>query len=133
MTRDEIYQDIRNTFGQVPTFFTRVPDATLEHDWLNFKAFQLQDTVIPIKNKELIGLGAAAVMQCPYCVFYHTEVAKFFGATDDEVEEAIRMGMQTAGWSSFITGTGQDLEQFKTELRQGLEFARQQMEKKKAA
>jgi len=133
MTREEIYEDIRATFGLVPAFFTRVPDATLEQDWLNFKGFQLQDTVIPIKYKELIGLAAAAAIQCPYCVFFHTEVAKFFGATEAEVMEAVREGMQTAGWSTFITGTGQDLEQFKQELLQGLDFVRQQMEKKKAA
>jgi AhpD family alkylhydroperoxidase len=132
MTREEIYEDIRNTLGLVPTFFTRVPDATLEHDWLNFKSLQLQDTVISIKYKELIGLAAAAAIQCPYCVFYHTEVAKFFGATDAEVEESVRMGMQTAGWSTFITGTGQELDAFKAELRQALEYVRQQQDKKAA-
>ena len=133
MTREEIYDDIRATLGLVPTFFTRVPDATLEHDWLNFKSLQLQDTAISIKYKELIGLAAAAAVQCPYCVFYHTEVAKFFGATDAEVDEALRMGMQTAGWSTFIAGTGQNLDEFKQELRQALEYVRGQQEKKKAA
>ena len=133
MTREEIYEDIRDTLGLVPTFFTRVPDATLEHDWLNFKSLQLQDTAISIKVKELIGLAAAAAIQCPYCVFYHTEVAKFFGATEEEVSEAIRMGMQTAGWSTFIAGTGQNLDEFRQELRQALEYIRARQEKKKAA
>ena len=64
MTREDL-EDIRATFGLVPTFFTRVPDATLEHDWLNFKAFQLQDTAIPIKYKELIGLATAATIRVP--------------------------------------------------------------------
>lgn len=133
MTREEIFNDIRETFGQVPTFFTRVPEETLEHDWLNFKALQLQDTAISIKYKELMGLAAAAAIRCPYCVFFHTEVAKFFGATDEEVRDALRVAMQTAGWSTFITGTGQDLEEFKTELRQALTYVQQMQEKKKAA
>jgi len=132
MTREEIYNDIRNTFGQVPTFFTHVPDATLEHDWLAFKAWQLNETVIPLKYKELIGLAVAAQSQCPYCLFYHREVAKFFGATTAELDEAARMGMQTAAWSTFIAGTGQDLEQFKKELLAGLDYIRKQQQQKAA-
>ena len=132
MTRDEIYEDIRATFGLVPTFFTRVPEVTLEHDG-EFQGVPDSRYGHPIKYKELIGLAAAAAMQCPYCIFFHTEVAKFFGASDNEVNEAIRVGMQTAGWSTFIAGTGQNMQQFKDELLQGLEFVRQQMEKKKAA
>ena len=132
MTREEIFNDIRNTFGLVPTFFTHVPEATLANDWATFKSLQLSETAIPLKYKELIGLAVAAQMQCPYCLFFHREVARFFGATDAEIDEAARCGMQTAGWSTFIAGSGQDLEQFKKELLAGLEYARKQQQGKAA-
>jgi len=81
MTREEIYRDIEETMGLVPTFVRSMPDSTLEHDWKAFKAIQLDEGKIPGKYRELIGLGISAVTKCRYCVLYHTEVAKLMGAT----------------------------------------------------
>ncbi|MHB9023620.1 MAG: carboxymuconolactone decarboxylase family protein [Armatimonadota bacterium] len=132
MTREQVYEDIRNTLGAVPEFFTHLPDATIEHDWEAFKAWQLNDTTLTCKQKELIGLAVASQMQCPYCEFYHREVAKFLGATEDELNEAGRVGMQTAGWSTWIASTGESLEQFQQETLAAIEFMRQQGQQRAA-
>ncbi len=36
MTRQEVYIEIRQTFGDVPPFFDHVPDASLEATWKIF-------------------------------------------------------------------------------------------------
>lgn len=90
MTRDEIYRDIEDTLGLVPTFMKNVPDEFLEDEWNIFKKLQLSQTVIPNKYKELMGIAVSAAIRCRYCTLYHTEIARLFGATDAEIEEAVR-------------------------------------------
>ena len=46
MSRSDTEQEIRETLGQVPSFFESMPDSTLENEWREFKVFQLADTVL---------------------------------------------------------------------------------------
>jgi AhpD family alkylhydroperoxidase len=89
MTKEEVYRDIEQTLGKVPVFFKLVPERSLELEWKLFKTLQLEDSPIPHKYRELIGVAISAVTKCKYCSFFHTEVAKLFGATDDEIEDAV--------------------------------------------
>jgi AhpD family alkylhydroperoxidase len=91
MTREEVYAEIRDLFGAVPAFFERIPDATLDLEWELFRRVQIEEGPIPGKYRELIGLAIAAAQGCDYCAFYHTEVARLKGATDDELEYAIHV------------------------------------------
>ena len=116
MTRSEIYRDVEEHFGLVPSFIKGLPDDTIEHDWELYKALEMQDGKLGLKQKNLIGLGVAGAIKCRYCVLYHTEMAKMNGATDDEIREALRFAMDTAGWSTFINGMQVDYDQFKDEL-----------------
>lgn len=124
MTRTEIYQEMEETLGLVPGFFKSVPDSTLGEEWNIFKKLQLSETHIPNKYKELIGLGLSAVTKCRYCVLYHTEVARLFGATDEEIEEAIHYAKVSAGWSAYIQGMHIDYDEFKDEVRRAVAFVR---------
>jgi AhpD family alkylhydroperoxidase len=124
MTQKEVYQEIEQTFGKVPTFFKSVPDRSLALEWELFKILQLNESPIPNKYKELIGIGIAAVTKCRYCAFYHTEAAKMFGATDGEIEEAVHFAKASAGWSTYLNGLQFDFEQFKKELLEGIEYAK---------
>lgn len=124
MTRAEVYRDIEETFGLVPTFFKALPDASLELEWRTFKRVQLDEGPIPNKYRELIGVGISAVMKCQYCAFYHTELAKLSGATDAEIEDAVHFAKASAGWSAYLNGLQMDLEQFKQELLQACEHVR---------
>jgi AhpD family alkylhydroperoxidase len=129
--RKEIYKEMEEMFGLVPSFLKTIPDATIEHEWELFKKVQFDEGAIPNKYRELIGLGLSAVSKCRYCTLYHTEMAKLFGATDKEIEEAVHYAKSSAGWSAYLNGMQVDYEQFKDELRRAGEHAKEV--KRKAA
>ncbi len=128
--RQQIYKEMEEAFGLVPSFLKTIPDSTLEQEWELFKKIQMEDGAIPNKYRELIGLGLSAVSKCRYCTLYHTEMAKLFGATDKEIEEAVHYAKSSAGWSAYLNGMQVDYEQFKDELRRAGEHAKRM---KKAA
>jgi AhpD family alkylhydroperoxidase len=125
MNRDTVYKEMKEMFGLVPGFFKMVPDSTLEHEWELFKAIQLNETAIPNKYKELIGVAISAAVRCRYCSFFHTEMAKLNGATDAEVEEAVHYAKSSVGWSAYINGLQIDYDQFKDEVRRVCEYVRE--------
>ena len=129
MTRQEVYRDMEETIGLVPSFFKIIPDATLEQDWQAFKNIQLAEGLVPNKYKELVGLGIAAVTKCRYCTLFHTEVAKMCGATDDEIHEVLRYAGNTALWSAWVNGNQVDYDEFKDEVRRVGEFLMAKAEK----
>lgn len=124
MTRQEVYNEIEETFGVVPSMFEAVPDSSLELEWQLFKRVQLDEGPVPNKYRELIGLAISAATKCRYCAFYHTELAKLFGATDAEIEDAVHYAKSTAGWSAYVNGLQLDFDQFKAEVLKACEHAR---------
>jgi AhpD family alkylhydroperoxidase len=124
MTRQEVYDEIEATFGLVPSMFKSLSDSSLDLEWQLFKRVQLEESPIPNKYRELIGLAIAGVTKCRYCAFYHTEAAKLFGATDDEIEDALRYAKSSAGWSAYVNGLQLDFDQFKEEILQACEHVR---------
>jgi AhpD family alkylhydroperoxidase len=124
MTRQEVYKDVEKMFGSVPTFLKWVPDDKLEMEWKLFKHTQFDEGPIPNKYRELIGLGLSAVAGCPYCTFFHTEIARLNGASDAEIEDAVHFAKSSAGWSTYLHGMQMDLDQFKSEVMEACEFAR---------
>ena len=129
MNRDQVYKEIKETFGLVPRFFQAIPDASLELEWQLFKRVQLEDGPIPAKYRELIGVGIAASIKCPYCAYFHTEAARLHGATDAEIEDAVHFAKASAGWSTYLNGLQFDLGQFKEEIRQISLYLREQQAK----
>lgn len=127
MTKQEIYQEIETTMGLVPSMFKTIPENTLELEWQLFKATQLNETAIPNKYKELIGLAISAVTKCRYCTYFHTEVAKLFGATEAEIEDAIHFAKATAGWSAYVNGMQIDYDTFRKEIDQSVAYVTKQM------
>jgi AhpD family alkylhydroperoxidase len=124
MTRDEIYREIEDTFGLVPTMFKLLPDSSLELEWKLFMQVQFAEGPIPNKYRELIGLGISAVSKCRFCTLYHTELARLYGATDAEIEGAVHYAKSSAGWSAYLNGLQVDFEMFKDEIKQAVEYAR---------
>lgn len=124
MTRQEVYREIEQTFGLVPSMFKEVPDSTIEEEWKLFRTIQFEEGVIPLKYRELIGLAISGVTKCQYCTYYHTEVAKLFGATDEEIEAAVHYAKSSAGWSAYINGLQVDFDQFRSEVKQACEHVR---------
>jgi AhpD family alkylhydroperoxidase len=124
MSRKEVYNEIKETFGLVPSMFKAIPDSSLELEWQLFKRLHLEEGPIPNKYRELIGLAIAGVTRCHYCAFYHTEVAKLFGATDEEIEDALHFAKSSAGWSTYVNGLQIDFDKFKDETLQACEHVR---------
>jgi len=116
MNREEIYKEMEHTLGLVPSFFKLIPDSTLKLEWELFKKVQLEESPIPNKYRELIGLAISGVTKCHYCAFYHTEAARLFGASEEEIEDALHYAKSSAGWSAYINGLQLDFEQFKDEV-----------------
>jgi AhpD family alkylhydroperoxidase len=126
MTKEQIYKDIEKTLGLVPTMFKLIPEASLELEWQLFKRLQLEESPIPPKYKELIGVAVASAIRCPYCAFFHTETAKLNGATAAEIEDAVHYAKSSLGWSTYVNGMQIDLERFKTEIRKVSEYVKSQ-------
>ena len=124
MTRQEVYREIEETLGVVPTMFKLLPDSSLELEWQLFKRVQMEEGPIPNKYRELIGVAIAAATKCRYCAFFHTEMAKLNGATEEEIEDAVHFAKSSAGWSTYINGLQVDYEQFTREVLQVVEHAR---------
>ncbi|MCO6511403.1 MAG: carboxymuconolactone decarboxylase family protein [Aridibacter famidurans] len=116
--RQEIEKDIKQEIGIVPSFFERIPDEALDEEWKLFKRWELEETLIPNKYKELMMLAVHSETKCRYCTLFHTEVAKLYGATDDEIAEAVHLAKHTIGWSAYLNGIREDYDTFEKELDQ---------------
>jgi AhpD family alkylhydroperoxidase len=117
-TRAQVEQEIKETLGLVPSFYHRIPDEALDHEWALFKHWEMEETVIPNKYKELLMLAVHAETKCRYCTLFHTEIARMFGATDEEVQEAVHLAKHTVGWSVYLNGMRTDYDRFAEELDQ---------------
>ena len=127
MTRAEVDQDIEATFGLVPQFMKDVPDYLIESEWASFKGLVLSETAIPNKYKELIGLAVSGATRCRYCVYFHREAARMFGATDEEITEASLVAKNTMAWSTYLNAMQYDFDEFRREFDRIVEYARAQM------
>ena len=115
--RQAVDRDIQETLGLVPEFFERVPDYLLPTEWASFKSLQLSDqTAIPNKYKELIGLAVSGATRCRYGVYFHTEAARLFGATEDEIVETALISKNTMGWSTYLNKRQFDYDKFVDEF-----------------
>lgn len=128
MSRADVERDIEEHLGLVPSWFEAVPDSIIENEWGTMRDFQLSDeTAIPPKYKELIGLGVSGATRCRFCAYFHTEAAKLFGATEEEIAEASLMAKQTMGWSTYLNAMQFDYDEFVDEFDRVAEHVREQM------
>ena len=121
-SRSEVESEIKETLGLVPHFFSRIPDDLLDHEWEIFKKIELGETPIPNKYKELMGVALHSETKCRYCTLFHMEAAKLFGATDEEIQEAVHYAKNSLGWSAYINGMREDYDEFAQELGEIKEY-----------
>lgn len=115
MAIHDTYREIEQTLGQVPEWIKQMPEGGAIGFWGAARDFWLADTRIPNKYKELIGLAVSGATRCKYCALFHTEAARLFGASDEEISEASFMGALTMMGSTFINAQQIDYEQFRQE------------------
>lgn len=120
---EETYKDIEKTLGIVPKFFKVFPKDSIASAWSEFKGLQLNPyTQLSGKQKELIGLAAAAQIPCEYCTYFHRNVAsKLHGVTEDELNEAVSLAALTRHWSVIFNSPVNDQKAFEKEADQMIE------------
>ena len=116
---EEAYRDIQKTFGTIPDFFRRFPYSAVAGAWMEMKYVQLNpSTAIPPKIKELIGLAVASQIPCRYCVYFHIQAARLYGASEAEIQETLAVAAISRHWSVVWTGARIDHKLFQREVRQ---------------
>jgi AhpD family alkylhydroperoxidase len=126
MSRSDVQAEMKEMFGRVISFVDLIPDEFIDSEWDLLKRVQFSETLIPNKYKELIGLAVSAVTRCSYCTLFHAEAAKLFGATEEEIEEAVHYTKLVSGWSVYINGVRIDPDAFAEEVREVVAHVRAQ-------
>jgi len=116
MEREDVHRDIEREIGVVPSWLKRVPEGTAELEWKLLKKVEIEPGPVPNKYRQLIGVAVSAVTRCRYCTFYHTEMARVAGATDDEIEDALHFTKSSLGWSAYINGLQLGFNRFRDEV-----------------
>ena len=122
-------KDIEKTLGMVPGFMKGLPKDVLVQEWPLFKKYNFEETEIPAKYRELMGLSVAANIKCPYCQLFHKGAAMMNGATEEELAETVFLASYTARWSAIIHAQHYDYKKFEEEFEQIGEYL-QKMAKK---
>jgi len=125
----ETLKDIEKNLGIIPGFMKALPEEVLIHEWPLFKRYGLEETVIPAKYRELMGLAVAANIKCQYCQLFHTDAAKMCGATEEELSETFFLASDTVRWSAMLHAQNYDFEKFKEEFRQMMEYLQKMTQK----
>jgi AhpD family alkylhydroperoxidase len=119
------YAEMQELFGLVPSFAQEIPPSVLGGFWSIMRDFQLGETRIPNKYKELIGLAVSGATRCRYCALFHTEAARLNGATDEEIAEASAMAGFTMMASTFLNAQQSDYDTFKRETLDAIQYVKQ--------
>jgi len=90
---DEILEKIEGYFGLVPKIFQVLAGnpVALKAYFKKSEIFFADDSLPPL-TKEFISIGAASALGADHCLLTHLEVAREFGATNDQLLTAILMG-----------------------------------------
>ena len=119
------YQDIKSLFGFVPQFLELFPHEGIVGAWEDMKAIQLSPTTqVSGKIKELIGLAVSAQIPCHYCVYFHSQAAKFNGAQSPQLTEAVAIAALVRKWSTVMGGMSTDMTAFRKQADAMLAYAK---------
>jgi AhpD family alkylhydroperoxidase len=114
---EETFADIEQTLGFVPDFLAETPEHAVAGFWSLIKDFELNpDTALDGKTKTLISLGVAAQIPCDYCIYSGIRIARSYGATDQEIQEAVTMAGLTRLGSTLLNGLEADMSQYQADI-----------------
>ena len=104
------------------------PDAFAASTWAQTRVWLIDNgATIPPKFRALIGLAVSSQIPCEYCIYADTADAKTFGATDEEIKEAIMFAALTRQGSTLLNGNMVDIDAFKAEIDAGAAAMREAM------
>jgi AhpD family alkylhydroperoxidase len=109
--------EMKKMFGKIPPRMQDYPESAKAAGWELTKSTDLnQNTALPLKIRELIGLAVASQIPCKYCIYYHQRTAKAAGASEEEIREAVHMASLVRHWSTVLYGNESDFEALKAEV-----------------
>jgi AhpD family alkylhydroperoxidase len=126
MATRQTAQEMEETLGQVPDFMTILAEPASDHSWGIFRDLIMGETELSPREKALVGVSAAAAMQCPYCTYFHKEEARFADVSEDELEEAVNLAGVTRYFSTVLHGNEVEQEDFADETDEIFEHLREQ-------
>ncbi|MCL2891034.1 MAG: carboxymuconolactone decarboxylase family protein [Methanomassiliicoccaceae archaeon] len=107
---DEIADDMRRDMcGYMPDTLKAINELNPNFMELlhNMDRVMVADGALDKKTKRLMALACVAVRMCDDCVYSQARVAKNYGATKEEILEAINVAVLTGGvpcWSASRKG-----------------------------
>ena len=123
---DTAKADMTATLGAEFVQLDLLPEAFAASTWAQTRVWLIDNSyTIPPKYRALIGLAVSAQIPCQYCIYADTADARVFGATDEEIKEAIMFAGLTRLGSTLTNGNMVDLEAFKAEIDAGAEAMRE--------
>jgi AhpD family alkylhydroperoxidase len=126
-------KDMAETIGPDAFELKALPDSLFASSWAQFKAMHIEGAMtIPPKYLSLIGLAVAAQIPCEYCIYVEKSNAKVFGATDQEIKDAVMIAAVTREWSTIMNGSQPDFVAFKAEVDAAAAHMREMMKDSKA-
>jgi len=78
-------------------------DSKVYRAFLDMEAAAYADGALARKHKELIAVGISVVMDCESCMQWHIEQAAQAGANQQEVLEAVEVGMEMGGGRATVS------------------------------
>jgi AhpD family alkylhydroperoxidase len=89
----------KDGLASIGTLMELKPDIAASLVTFDEKVFE--EGALTTKTKELIAIGAAHVTRCPYCIEIHVNSAKRAGASDEEIAEAVFVGIALNAGAAF--------------------------------
>ena len=94
----EISQNRKRAHQKLLSMGSKTYQAFLEMEQATY-----QDGALSKKHKELVAVGISVVTDCESCMQWHIEQAGSAGATEDEVLEALEVGMEMGGGRATVS------------------------------
>lgn len=94
-------------FGKISDF-----QPTLGKKFFDYYGEVFKEGALTAREKSLIAIAVAHVVQCPYCIDAYTEDCMEKGCDEEQIMEAVHVGAAIRGGASLVHGV-QMMEKYK--------------------
>ncbi|KTG10332.1 alkylhydroperoxidase [Haloprofundus marisrubri] len=126
MVSDQTRAEIEEYLGQVPSWLDALSEPAADHSWGVVRDLEFGETELAGREKALVALGAAAAMNCPYCIHFHSEEARLEGVDDVGRNEAVNVAADVRYFSTILHGAEVEVDDFRRETAEIVGYIEQQ-------